>query len=229
MAWQHRVNISRYLQGISERWTRMLQPVFKALYALCCLAGLALRNQAKAQDNHASPVLILKDPTPRSPDLSKVYGKPADPAATPTSLQVANYNRRRFALIAHASNEIATLAKTLQKALAEEQSEAMLRQEAEVSSAIATLAGDVHMAVVPRGRGQAKERVGADKRAIEAGAADGAQVRSKVDTLVTLAEGMHTEVDKSEPDTLSVGVFTKSQQVRDLAHELTLRLQRRSK
>ena len=208
----------------------MGKPASTVVCAVLVVAGFAVMSaKAMAQENSVSPLsLPLKDPTPRQPDLEKIYGKPTDPVKPDTSKQVAEYNRRRFELIARASVQVAVLAETLQKSLAQPQSDAVLAQEAQVAAAVEQLAGDIHMVLLPDGLASRREE-GTMKAKLPEGAEDLEQMRSRADALAAVAKDLHAEVDKSGADTLSIGVLTKSAQVRDIAHDLEVRLGKHSK
>jgi len=207
----------------------MGKPASKVVCAVLVIAGFAVMPaKAMAQGSSAELGAMLKDPAPRPPDLEKMYGKPTDPVKPDTSRQVAEYNRRRFELIARASVQVAQLAETLQKSLAQPQSEAVLAQEAQVAAAVEQLAGNVHMVLLPNGLA-GKHEEGARKANLPEGAEDLEQMRSRADALAALAKELHDEVDKSGADTLSIAVLTKSAQVRDIAHDLEVRMEKHSK
>lgn len=203
----------------------MRRPGMPLVCAACALAGLAATPvEATAQDNHGGTIVILKDPTPRPPDLEKIYGKPADGDESAAARKVKQYDQQRFALISHASGQVESLAETLQKAMAQEQSDAVLTQEAKVAAAIEVLAADVHMALQNEPEKSSKRDEKLKPTHKPQTAAELAQLRSRVDVLKALADGMHDEVAKSGPDTLPIGVLTKSVQIRDMARELKLRM-----
>ncbi|HEY5331300.1 MAG TPA: hypothetical protein VIJ79_15570 [Acidobacteriaceae bacterium] len=202
----------------------MGKPASKAVCAVLAVAGFAVMSaKAMAQQNSACLARMLTDPAPRPPDLEKMYGKPTDPVKPDTSKQVAEYNRRRFELIARTSVEVAVLAETLQKSLAQPQSDAVLAQEAQVAAAVEQLAGNIHMVLLPDGLASRREE-GTMKAKLPEGAEDLEQMRSRADALAEVAKDLHAEVDKSGADTLSIGVLTKSAQVRDIAHDLKVRM-----
>ena len=207
----------------------MGRPASKVVCAVLVVAGFAVMSaKAMAQANSAELSSMLKDPAPRPPDLEKIYGRPTDPVKPDTSKQVAEYNRRRFELIARTSVEVVVLAETLQKSLAQPQSDAVLAQEAQVAAAVEQLAGNIHMVLLPDGLASRREE-GTIKAKLPEGAEDVGQMRSRADALAAVAKDLHAEVDKSGADTLSIGVLTKSAQVRDLAHDLEVCIGKHSK
>jgi len=196
----------------------------KVVCAVLVAAGFAVMSaKAMAQGSSAELASMLKDPAPRPPDLEKMYGKPTDPVRPGTSKQVAEYNRRRFELIARASVQVAALAETLQKSLAQPQTDAVLAQEAQVAAAVEQLAGNVHMVLLPNGQAGRRDE-GTTKANPPEGPEGLEQMRSRADALAAVAKDLHTEVDKSGADTLSIAVLTKSAQVRDIAHDLEVRM-----
>jgi len=207
----------------------MGKPALKVVCAVLAVAGFAVMPaKAMAQGSSAELSSMLKDPAPRQPDLEKMYGNPTDPVKPDTSKRMAEYNRRRFELIARTSAQVAVLAETLQKSLAQPQSDAVLAQEAQVAAAVEQLAGNVHTVMLPNGPASGREEA-TGKANLPEGAENLEQMRSKADALAAVAKDLHAEVDKSGADTLSIGVLTKSAQVRDIAHDLKVRMGKQSK
>jgi len=207
----------------------MGKPASKVVCAVLAVAGFAVMSgKAMAQGSSAELGAMLKDTAPRPPDLEKMYGKPTDPVKPDTSKRVAEYNRRRFELVARTSVQVAVLAETLQKSLAQPQSDAVLAQEAQVAAAVEQLAGNVHMVLLPNGQASRREE-GTRRSNLPEGAEDLEQMRSRADALAAVAKDLHAEVDKSGADTLSLGVLTKSAQVRDIAHDLEVRIGKHSR
>lgn len=170
-----------------------------------------------------SQVLVLKDPTPREPDLEKRFKTtPTSNVANPR--KIANYNQQRFQLIGKASVQMHSLAQVLQASVAQQRTVNTSSQEAQIAGAIEMLAANVYTALAtssPRSLAKTHE----DSSIAKDDRAQAAQLNSDTKQLEALTNALQAEVSKSSADTLPVGVLIRSSQVRELARSLKQRLQ----
>ena len=185
------------------------------------LVGIA--GEAFQAQERTSQVLILKDPTPREPDLDKRFTT-TSPPLTVSPAQIAAYNRQRFQLIGQASVHLHSLATALLASVEQQRETASAPQEAQLAGAIETLAENVStaMATSPSRPSAKKAKAPADTAS---SSKQSAELTTEVKRLVTLTEALQVEVRRSGVDTLSLGVLIKSAQIKELAHSLKQRFQ----
>ena len=175
---------------------------------------------ASAQASRSSTILELKDPTPRPPDLEKMY-RPAGPPPGLTAAQITAYNQQRYQLIRHAAASMQRFANVLEKALAQHQEGTSLAQEAQVAGAIEALAANVCQSLAVRTE-TAPPASAAPGHTLPA---DKAHLLTDTQELAALTATVEAETAKSAPDALPVNVLLTSIRVRDLAEELQRRMQ----
>lgn len=184
---------------------------------------LSFPNSLLPAQCRTSQVLVLKDPTPREPDLEKRF-RTTPTSNVPNTRKIANYNRQRFQLIGKASEQMHSLAQVLQASVVQPRTVTTGSQEAQIAGAIETLASNVYTALAtssPRSLAKGHESlpVAIDDRA------QAAQLSSDTKQLEVLTNALQSEVSKSSADTLPVGILIRSAQVRELARSLKQRLQ----
>ena len=194
--------------------------LLSALYVAFAAAGML-----PAQDRTAQ-VLILKDPTPREPDLEKRFKTSQTPfVATPA--QIASYNQQRLQLIGQASKHMYLLAKSLQAAVEQPQAPTTLAQEAQIAATIETSAANIYQAMASS-REQPQKKPGNFQTSVEKKVRETQltlDTKEDAEKLTTLTEALQNEVSRSTPEILAVGVLIKSAQVNELARSLKLQFQ----
>lgn len=191
------------------------------LFRSALFCGVAVAAGTVSAQDRPSQVIVLKDPTPREPDLQKRFptkAAPADPAL------LANYNRQRLQLTQRASAHMRTLATALQSALTQKQVAARLSQEASVAEAIETLAGNVNTAM-GSASAPAHIRKSSDLPAATDSPAPPEDLAVEMEHLAALTSALQADVSRSSVDTIQAGVLIKSAQIQRLAHDMKLRLQ----
>ena len=181
---------------------------------------VSFSNRLSPAQCRTSQVLVLKDPTPREPDLEKRF-KTTPASNVPNPRKIADYNRQRFQLIGKASEQMHSLAQVLQASVAQQRTATTGSQEVQIAGAIETLAANVYTALATSSpRALAKTHEGSS-----VATDDRAQISSDTRQLEALTNALQSEVSKSSADTLPVGVLIRSSQVRELARSLKERLQ----
>lgn len=181
-----------------------------------CCVGLPAELAAQ---NRTSTVLVLKDPTPRQPDLEKTLNPPKRFSAPDPSV-LAAYNQRRYELIRRASGQIQSLSSLLERSFQEENGKTSRQAQVQVAGVIEKLSGNICSALSTR-----PDQVLPGERAHEIEKTEPLTVR--LGELMASAAKLNDEIEKSGPDTLPVSVLLASARVKALAHELKSRLEQK--
>ncbi len=196
------------VQASSRKW-----PVALPIALMCIGPPTSLPAQSRTPQ-----VLVLKDPTPREPDLEKKFAVKTPPGALEPA-RLAAYNQQRFKLIGQASVQMHSLATVLEASLERQQDATVVSEEARLAETIETLAGNVHAALsISPAQHPAKTPKGPSSATSEDERKSAAQSEAK--QLLARTEDLQAEVNKSSADTLAVGVLLKSAQVKELADTL---------
>ena len=192
--------------------------------AILFLLGVPLIATAQSR---TAQVMVLKDPTPREPDLDKRF-KSATPPAKPDASRLAAYNQQRLQLIGKASAHVSALAAALESSLAEHKEGTPFVHEIQFARALEELAGNIYSAMTTPTVRPAERVAGAN--VTDAGTASEAaqkhpELLAASRELVLESQGLQAEVGKSTADTLPVGVIIKSAKVREEARAIKERLQ----
>ncbi len=199
-----------------------------SLSGLAVLVGIsgAGTDAVQAQNSRPVTMLVLKDPTPRPPDLDKMYGTASTPAVNASPALQTSYFQQRQSLVTRASHQLTALAITLDRAVGGQVTEAARAQEIQVAGLIEQLAGNVRTAMAPSPAGGGKDAARTVPGGGRAAGAPDASVPLSTETaeLVTVAKELEEDVDKTTPDTLPVGVLLKSSRAMALAHAVKQRI-----
>lgn len=172
--------------------------------------------------------VILKDPTPREPDLEKKLGlAPIPERQRADSASLAEYNRRRQELVARAAGQVLQLANTLHTAVAEHTSKASWNPELEVVAAIQTLALHIRVALTPP---SSKAQVVRDGKAELAPASTGPSSpefssEENAAKLLKLAADLKEDAAHTGPDVVALRSIRDAEQIASLASRLQLQMQ----
>ncbi len=208
-----------------------MHPACRSICAKCVFAavlmlwGTAL--MATGQSRTAQ-VLVLKDPTPREPDLDKRFKTATPPALTDTA-RLAAYNQQRLKLLGQASAHVSALAAALESSLAGHREGTPFTREVQFARAMEELAGNMYSSLAATTARPANRSAAAASSA--AGIVPGtnpekdAELLAASRELTVQAHELQAEVSKSTADTLPVGVVVKTARVREEARALKDRLQ----
>jgi hypothetical protein len=195
---------------------------------------LAAFGTVAAAQGDKSQVVMLPDPTPRQPDLEQKYRQPGV-SSTAAEHAAMLLNQQRQALIIRASNQLTSLAATLNDGILKHEKGTSLGPEIQVADLMEKLAKNVNTSIriagEPATTGRpSKSDPARTNAAATSVAGDGpeAQLKQQAGQLVVLVQELQAEVAKTNRDTLSVGVLARSAEVERAAKSLKERMKKRS-
>ena len=201
------------------------------LAGMTALAGFGTFAMAQGSK---SQVVMLPDPTPRQPDLEQKYSQPVV-TSTAADHAAMVLNEQRQALIIRASSQLASLAAILNDGIQKHEKGTSLAPEVQIAELMEKLAKNVNTSIKlagePATAGHASKSDPA-KTSTPATSVAGdtleAQLKQQAGQLVVIVQELQAEVNKTNRDTLSVGVLAKSAEVERAAKSLKERMKKRS-
>jgi hypothetical protein len=205
-----------------------------ARFILAGITALAAFGTFAVAQGSKSQVVMLPDPTPRQPDLEQKYSQPAV-SSTAADHAAMVLNEQRQALIIRASNQLATLAAVLNDGIQKHEKGTSLAPEVQIADLMEKLAKNVNSSIKLAGEPATTGRTPkSDSAKIStpatsvAGDTLEAQLKQQAGQLVVIVQELQAEVGKTNRDTLSVGVLSKSAEVERAAKSLKERMKKRS-